>query len=77
MCLDIKGTCQAGKQTIVKIRRNKMKSSKLPIQSTPVERATVGASFSTENGVEASGWLDTLGQVVSTVGPPILGALGI
>lgn len=54
-----------------------MKSSKLPIQSTPVERATVGASFSTENGVEASGWLDTLGQVVSTVGPPILGALGI
>jgi hypothetical protein len=55
-----------------------MKSSQLPIQSAPVQRHISGAPVSGDQGVEASGWLDTLGSVAKTVAPiaaPVLGSL--
>ncbi|MGY1709846.1 hypothetical protein ACI8AC_10085 [Geodermatophilus sp. SYSU D00758] len=54
----------------------------LPIQAPPVYRSPVGGAMS-GSGVEASGWLDDIRNVVSTVGDvvrvgaPILGSLGI
>ncbi|NEO78075.1 hypothetical protein [Moorena sp. SIO4G3] len=33
-----------------------MKSSKLPIQAAPVERTVIGASMSSDNGVDPSLW---------------------
>jgi len=69
----------------------------LPMQSRPVQRTTVGASSVNQTygtaggaasatfgrGVEPSGWLDDITNVVRTVGQvagaagPILGAFGI
>jgi hypothetical protein len=39
-----------------------MKSSKLPIQSPPVERNIIGTPISSKSGVEASGLLSDIGQ---------------
>jgi len=55
-----------------------MKPSKLPIQAAPIERTITGAPMSSDNSVEASGWLDTIGDIVKTAAPiaaPILGSL--
>ena len=52
-----------------------MKMSKLPIQSAPVERQITGAAISSENGVDASGFLDTIGDIAKTVAPIALPAL--
>ncbi|MGL5064317.1 MAG: hypothetical protein ACRC62_30395 [Microcoleus sp.] len=43
-----------------------MKSPKLPIQAEPVKRTIAGARISSQNGVEASGWLDMLGKVLGS-----------
>jgi hypothetical protein len=54
----------------------------LPIQAAPVYRTTAGGAMS-GSGVEASGWLDDIRNVVSTgvdIGrtvAPLLGSLGI
>jgi hypothetical protein len=53
-----------------------MKSSKFPIQAAPVERTITGAHVSSQNGVEASGWLDivkTVGQAALPVVSNLLG----
>ncbi len=49
---------------------------KLPKQAAPVQRNITGAPMSSENGngVEASGWLDTLGSIAQ-VAAPIVGSL--
>ncbi|MEM9216454.1 MAG: hypothetical protein AAGD25_19170 [Cyanobacteria bacterium P01_F01_bin.150] len=52
-----------------------MTNSKLPIQSAPVDRQINGAAVSGENGVDASGFLDTLGTIAKTVAPIALPAL--
>ncbi|MDJ0675999.1 MAG: hypothetical protein QNJ36_11555 [Calothrix sp. MO_167.B42] len=55
-----------------------MKPSKLPIQAAPVERTITGALMSSGNGVEASGILDTIGDIAKVAAPiaaPILGSL--
>jgi hypothetical protein len=51
-----------------------MKSSKLPIQAAPVERTITGARISSQNGVEASGWLDIL-KSVGQAALPVVGKL--
>ena len=53
---------------------------KLPKQSAPVERPSTSAALSNQQGVEASGVLDDILKVVTTVGgvaAPILGSLGV
>jgi hypothetical protein len=52
---------------------------KLPNQAAPVQRNITGAAVSSQNGVEASGWLDilkTVGSVAGQVLPNILNAIG-
>ncbi|MGF1937837.1 MAG: hypothetical protein RM347_026205 [Nostoc sp. ChiQUE02] len=51
-----------------------MKSSKLPIQAAPVERTISGGRISSQNGVEASGWLDIL-KTVGQAALPVVGQL--
>jgi hypothetical protein len=51
-----------------------MKTSKLPIQSAPVERTITGAAISNQNGVEASGWLDIF-KTVAQAALPVVGNL--
>ncbi|MGL5064976.1 MAG: hypothetical protein ACRC62_33835 [Microcoleus sp.] len=43
-----------------------MKSSKLPIQAAPVKRTIAGARISSQNGVEASVWLEPIIKTVGT-----------
>ncbi len=50
------------------------KSSKLPIQAAPVERAVTGASMSSEKGVDPS--LLGLGTLASTLIPVAAKAIG-
>ncbi|MBU7586459.1 MAG: hypothetical protein KAF91_26945 [Nostoc sp. TH1S01] len=56
-----------------------MKSSRLPIQSAPVERTITGAAVSNGNGVDPSfdwgGLLKTVGNVAATALPAVLGAI--
>ncbi|MEM9216453.1 MAG: hypothetical protein AAGD25_19165 [Cyanobacteria bacterium P01_F01_bin.150] len=52
-----------------------MKSSKLPVQSAPVDRYITGAAMAGENGVDASGFLDILKSVGSAVAPVALDAI--
>lgn len=64
-------------------------SLSLPIQSAPVYRTTVGGA-GVASGVEASGWIEDIGDVINTVknvastvgqigqvAGPVLGAFGI
>ena len=51
-----------------------MKSSKLPIQSAPVQRDITGTAISSEHGVEASGFWD-VAKKIGSVAAPILGSL--
>ena len=53
-----------------------MKSSKLPIQSVPVERQITCAAISSGNGVDSSGIWDILKKVGSGALQGALGALG-
>ena len=53
-----------------------MKTSKLPVQSAPVERQITGAAISGENGVEASGIWDILKTVGAGALKGAVGALG-
>ena len=51
---------------------------KLPKQTIPVERLSTSAKLPNQQGIEASGTLDDVLKVVSTVGgvaAPILGSL--
>jgi hypothetical protein len=57
-------------------RRKIMKSSKLPIQAAPVERTITGTRISSQNGVEASGWLDILKSVGQAALPVVNNLLG-
>ena len=52
-----------------------MKTSKLPVQSVPVERQMTGAAISCENGVEASGVWDVLKTVAAGAWKGIISSL--
>lgn len=41
----------------------------MPLQAMPVERQICGAAISSEAGMEASAWWDTLLNVAKTVAP--------
>lgn len=49
----------------------------MPMQSAPIDRTPAGAAAFAENaGVEAAAWWDDVFNVVKTVGPPLISALG-
>ncbi|MGH7139537.1 MAG: hypothetical protein ACREHD_27645 [Pirellulales bacterium] len=62
----------------------------LPMQSEPVRRTAIGQpspassaspsfeqSGAVEHGIQPSGWFDDIVNVVKSVAPPVLGALGV
>ena len=49
----------------------KSKPSKLPIQAAPVARNITGASMSSGNGVDPSGFLGDAWDAIKTYGPAV------
>ena len=52
-----------------------MKSSKLPLQSAPVERTVTGATLSTQSGVDPSFWGALASTLLPIAGKAISGLL--
>lgn len=50
---------------------------RLPMQAAPVDRSFSATAIADGSGAEPAGWFDDIVKVATTVGPPLLGALGV